>query len=130
MHFVSPRRSGEWTPAKAVTFIVTLAASRSVTLAAHEADRAFAEAWNAALKAREANRPKARAKGDKSDSSDNPRSSRPQADSARASAAWIPLMDDEHGALRETESARRDSFFASLARSLVSAPLAARHSRQ
>jgi hypothetical protein len=147
LHFLSwprrPRRSGEWTPVKAVTFIVTLAASRSVTLAAHEAgmsrksayalkdrDRAFAEAWDAALKAREANRPKARAKGDKSDSSDNPRSSRPQGDSARAAAAWNPLMDDEHGALRDTESARRDSFFASLARSLVSAPLAARHSRQ
>jgi hypothetical protein len=147
LHFLSlprrPRRSGEWTPAKAVTFIVTLAASRSVTLSAHEAgmsrksayalkdrDRAFAEAWNAALRAREANRPKARAKGDKSDSSDNPRSSRPQGDGARAAAAWNPLMDDEHGALRDTELAHRDSFFASLARSLVSAPLAARHSRQ
>jgi hypothetical protein len=27
-----PLRPGEWTPAKAVTFIVTLAATRSVTL--------------------------------------------------------------------------------------------------
>jgi hypothetical protein len=147
MHFLSPprrpRRSGEWTPAKAVTFIVTLAASRSVTLAAHEAgmsrksayalkdrDRAFAAAWNAALKARDAVRPKARAKGDKSDSSDNPRSARLQGDSARAAPAWNPLMDDERGALRHAESARRDWFFASLARPLVSAPLAARRSRQ
>jgi hypothetical protein len=59
-----PRRSGEWTPAKAVTFIVTLAATRSVTLAAREAgmsrksayglkarDPAFAAAWAAAVKA-------------------------------------------------------------------------------
>jgi hypothetical protein len=59
-----PRRSGEWTPARAVTFIVTLAASRSVTLAARQAgmsrksayglksrDPAFAAAWSAAMKA-------------------------------------------------------------------------------
>jgi cobalamin biosynthesis protein CbiG len=59
-----PLRSGEWTPAKAVTFIVTLAATRSVTLAAREAgmsrksayglkarDPAFAAAWAAAAKA-------------------------------------------------------------------------------
>ena len=68
MHFLSrprrPRRSGEWTSAKAVTFIVTLAATRSVTLAAHEAgmsrksayvlkarDPAFASAWAAAVTA-------------------------------------------------------------------------------
>jgi hypothetical protein len=57
-----PRRSGEWTEAKAVTFIVTLAASRSVTLAAARAgmsrkaayalkrrDPAFASAWVEAL---------------------------------------------------------------------------------
>lgn len=57
-----PHRAGEWTEAKAVTFIVTLAASRSVTLAAARAgmsrkaayslkrrDAMFASAWNAAL---------------------------------------------------------------------------------
>jgi hypothetical protein len=56
-----PRRASEWTEAKAVTFIVTLAAARSVTLAAARAgmsrksayalrirDPAFAAAWNAA----------------------------------------------------------------------------------
>ena len=56
------RRAGEWTAAKAVTFIVTLAARQSVTLAAARAgmsrksayalkgkDCAFAAAWNAAL---------------------------------------------------------------------------------
>ena len=59
-----PRRAGEWTEAKAVTFIVTLAASRSVTLAAARAgmsrkpayalkrrDARFAAAWLAALAA-------------------------------------------------------------------------------
>lgn len=59
-----PRRTGEWTHAKAVTFIVTLAATRSVTLAARRSgmsrkaayalksrDPAFAGAWNAALAA-------------------------------------------------------------------------------
>lgn len=68
MHFLSrprrPHRSGEWTPDRAVTFIVTLAASRSVTLAARAAgmsrksayglkarDRAFAAAWTAAVRA-------------------------------------------------------------------------------
>ena len=64
-----PRRSGEWTRAKAVTFIVTLAASRSVTLAARRAgmsrksayalksrDRAFAQAWETALNARQMSR--------------------------------------------------------------------------
>jgi hypothetical protein len=53
-----PLRSGDWTQAKAVTFIVTLAATNSVTLAAREAgmsrksayalksrDPAFAAAW-------------------------------------------------------------------------------------
>ena len=56
------RRADEWTAAKAVTFIVTLAARQSVTLAAARAgmsrksayalkgkDCAFAAAWNAAL---------------------------------------------------------------------------------
>jgi len=59
-----PRRSGEWTQGRAVTFIVTLAAARSVTLAARAAgmsrkaayalrsrDPAFASAWNAAIAA-------------------------------------------------------------------------------
>jgi hypothetical protein len=59
-----PRRSGEWTSDRAVTFIVTLAATRSVTLAARGAgmsrksayalrarDAAFAAAWTAAANA-------------------------------------------------------------------------------
>ena len=59
---VSPRRPHQWTQAKVVTFIVTLASRQSVTLAAARAgmsrksayalkgkDCAFAAAWNAAL---------------------------------------------------------------------------------
>jgi hypothetical protein len=59
-----PRRPHEWSAAKIVTFIVTLAAHRSVTLAATRAgtsrksayalkrrDPAFAAAWLAALTA-------------------------------------------------------------------------------
>ena len=147
MHLLSRprrrRRPHEWSSARAVTFIVTLAATRCVTLAAQAAgmsrksayalkdrDCAFAEAWNAALKARESNRLRPRAKGDKSDKSDNPRTSPAQGDSGRAAAAWNPLIDNEDGALRHVESARRDRFFASLARSLDPAPLAARRSRQ
>jgi hypothetical protein len=68
------RRNGEWSTGKAVTFIVTLAATRSVTLAARSAgmsrksayalkarDPAFARAWNAAL----AVKPSTKAEGDK-----------------------------------------------------------------
>jgi len=59
-----PRRPGDWTSALAVTFIVTLAATRSVTLAARavgmsrksayalkQRDPAFAFAWAAASRA-------------------------------------------------------------------------------
>ena len=70
MHFLfRPRhvpRAGGWTSDKVVTFIVTLAATRSVTLAAHAAamsrksayalrarDSAFAKGWMAAMKAGE-----------------------------------------------------------------------------
>jgi hypothetical protein len=62
-----PRRAGEWTPDRVVTFIVTLAATGSVTLAARESgmsrksayalksrDPAFASAWAAAARARAA----------------------------------------------------------------------------
>lgn len=58
------RRPGEWTPGRAVTFIVTLAATRSVILAARRAgmsrksayalksrDSAFSGAWHSALNA-------------------------------------------------------------------------------
>jgi hypothetical protein len=76
-----PRRAGEWTSGAAVTFIVNLAASRSVTLAAREAgmsrkaayalrgrDAAFAAAWAAALAARTA----PRRQGDKVEQVEDP----------------------------------------------------------
>ena len=63
-YFRRPRRAGEWSQGKAVTFIVTLAAYRSVTLAAKRAgmsrksayalkgrDSGFAAAWKSALAA-------------------------------------------------------------------------------
>jgi hypothetical protein len=130
-----PRLAGEWTHAKAVTFVVTLAAfeagmSRKSAYALKDRDCAFAKAWSAALKAWDANRRKGRSEGDTSDSSDNPRISPARRNRMRAAAAWNPLIDDARGAMRDAESARRDSFFASLAVSLDSAPLAARRSRQ
>ena len=97
MQFLSrprrPRRSGEWTPAKAVTFIVTLAAHRSVTLAAEEAgmsrksayvlkdrDPAFAAAWDAALRTR-----KSRRQGDKVEEVEGPPVSSSQGNTLHAS---------------------------------------------
>ena len=113
-----PRRSGEWTPAKAITFIVTLAASRSVTFAAHEAgmsrksayalkgrDGAFAAAWNAALKAR---------KGRKKEEMHEPPVSSSQGDKrpAAASSNWSSIR-------RRRDEAMRDLFFARLAATQV-----------
>jgi hypothetical protein len=83
------RRSGEWTEAKAVTFTVTLAASRSVTFAAARAgmsrkaayslkrrDSSFASAWHDALSVLidpRRCRAKCSAQGDKIDEIDSPR---------------------------------------------------------
>lgn len=123
-----PRRAHEWSAAKAVTFIVTLAASQSVTLAARAAgmsrksayalkarDSAFAAAWAAALSARSA----ARREGDKADNSDKPPCSRRQGDirAPRRSA--------------RVDAFARDLFFAELARrNRDSADLARRAPRQ
>jgi hypothetical protein len=73
-----PHRSHEWSKGKAVTFIVTLAATQSVTLAAKAAgmsrkaayalksrDPAFADAWKVAVAARRQSAPKAPAEGNK-----------------------------------------------------------------
>jgi len=111
-HFRRPRRAGEWTEAKAVTFIVTLAASHSVTLAAARSgmsrkaayalrsrDAAFGAAWNEALRAtaRQA------AQGDKvSEVYDSPFRT-PQGDD-------FLLRTD-----RSFDAAMRDLFFAQLA---------------
>jgi len=87
------RRSSDWSPAKAVTFIVTLAAHRSVTLAAEEAgmsrksayvlkdrDPAFAAAWDAALRTR-----KSRRQGDKVEEVEGPPVSSSQGNTLHAS---------------------------------------------
>lgn len=84
------QRAGEWTQAKAVTFIVTLAARRSVTLAAQRSgmsrkaayalkhrNPAFAAAWNAAIAAS--------MQGDKVDEADRPRISSSQGNKRRPS---------------------------------------------
>lgn len=106
-----PRRSGEWTEAKAVTFIVTLAATQSVTLAARRAgisrksayalksrDRAFAEAWKAAIAA---GRP--RREGDKVGEVHGPRVRTSQGNTRR------PRRTFDFNAML------RDDFFAGLA---------------
>ncbi len=112
------RRPHEWSPGKAVTFIVTLAATRSVTLAARESgmsrksayalkdrDPAFAAAWDAALKARPARR-----QGDKVDEVHQPPVSPGQGDRRKRpeSSNWSTKRRQHDGALR-------DLFFARLA---------------
>ena len=123
LHFLSrPRRATrahEWSHAKAVTFIVTLAASGSVTLAAREAgmsrksayalkarDPAFAAVWNAAAgkrkrnEAREVNRP----------------SVSPGQGDSRAHAALSVSSFGQRDAVRRAADAYRDRLFDSLAR--------------
>jgi hypothetical protein len=102
-----PRRSGEWTQGRAVTFIVTLAATRSVTLAARAAgmsrkaayalksrDHAFASAWNAAIAA---NRP-AKPQGNKVEEIDG--------------LPFSPGQGNRRS--RSFDAALRDRFFSSL----------------
>ena len=114
-----PRRNGEWSGSKALIFIVTLAAHRSVTLAAREAgmsrksayalkarDPAFAEAWGEALKnARNARQ------GDEVQEVHNPRTSLSQGDKTRRTASSRSSTVQ----LRRIEELRRDRFFARLA---------------
>jgi hypothetical protein len=111
-------RSHEWDAGKAVTFIVTLAATRCVTLAAKESgmsrksayalkdrDPAFAAAWKAAVKPR---------RGDKSDKSDRPRMAPAQGDGPpRASLSKVSTAESDMR--RKAAEAERDRFFARLA---------------
>jgi hypothetical protein len=113
-----PRRSHEWSAGKAVTFIVTLAATRSVTLAAREArmsrksayalkarDPAFAAAWNAAVKA---------GKGDKADKPDRPPV--PVAEGRKPARAELSNSAPAHGRpVRLAADHHRDLFFSRLA---------------
>lgn len=127
----SPRRrhrSHEWTGAKAVTFIVTLAATGNVTLAARAAgmsrksayalesrDPGFAAAWQSALDAR-----RRRRQGDKVGEADTPPAPPGQGDSAIPAAgpnsATGPRPD------RALHEAARDLFFARLAANRGFAP--------
>jgi hypothetical protein len=113
-----PRRSHEWNAGTAVTFIVTLAATGSVTLAAREAgmsrksayalrarDPAFAASWDAALNA---------SKGHKVDEVDRPPISTGQGNSRTAAAASL-VSTDRRQALNGFDTLRRDAFFARLA---------------
>ena len=121
MHLLSrprrPLRSGEWTSAKAVTFIVTLAATRSVTLAAREAgmsrksayalqarDPAFATAWAAAVKAGAG----ISRQGDK------------------VEEVHVPRVSTSHGDRPPSRSDRERAFVRLVARIRESAPLAPR----
>lgn len=121
MHLLSrplrPRRNGEWSGSRALTFIVTLAAHRSVTLAAREAgmsrksayalkarDPAFAGAWDEALKSASRKR-----QGDEVQEVHNPRTSLSQGDKSRRTAP--PKSSTQ----RRIEELRRDRFFARLA---------------
>ncbi len=85
-----PRRASDWTEAKAVTFIVTLAARQSVTLAARSAgmsrksayllrarNSAFSMAWDTACAAGES-----KFQGDKACEACNPPIAAPQGDTA------------------------------------------------
>lgn len=113
-----PRRSHEWNAGKAVTFIVTLAATRSVTLAASEAgmsrksayalkdrDAAFAQAWNAALGTR---------KADKVEDVQGPAFSSSQGNTATRKRTSISSTA-ERDMRRRAADAQRDRFFARLA---------------
>lgn len=122
------RRVHEWTEARAVTFIVTLAATQSVTLGARRSgmsrksayalkarDPAFAAAWAEALTARSA----ARREGNEADKVDRPPPSPRQGD----------IRAPRRGA--RADAFARDLFFAELARrNRDSAGLAGRAPRQ
>jgi hypothetical protein len=107
-----PNRPHEWSKGKAVTFIVTLAATRSVTLAAKAAgmsrkaayalksrDPAFAHAWKVAAGARPQSARKAPAEGNK----------------ANPAARSIWSTGRRHPRDRRAEEALRDRFLARLA---------------
>ena len=126
MHLLSrprrPRRSGEWTSDGAVTFIVTLAVSRSVTLAARKAgmsrksayalkgrDPVFASPWAAAMQARQV-RGLSSSKGDK------------------VKEVHEPSVSPRHGDTSPSRLDRERAFAGLVARLRESPPLAPRAS--
>ena len=117
-----PRRAGEWTDGAAIAFLVTLAAHKSVTLAARAAcmsrksayalkarESAFAEAWAIALAAP----PYRPVEGD---------TAKRAAPSTSSTAFSAPIA-------RNVDAIRRDRFFAALrvsnerSRQVAAAPL-------
>jgi hypothetical protein len=120
------RRAGEWTPEKAVTFIVTLVATGRVTLAARNAgmsrksayalksrDPAFASAWTAAIKAGATKRARTApslSKGDKVDEVDAGGVPAPQGDKTARDSRW-----SNDAPRRQATAEQRDLFFARLA---------------
>ena len=109
-----PTRAGDWTRAGAVTFIVTLAATRNVTLAARAAgmsrkaayalrdrDSRFADAWRAALAV-----PSARRQGDKVEEVEGPPNSPGQGNNVTRARPPAAAHD------RRQEERLRDAFFA------------------
>ena len=121
-----PRRPHEWSNGKIVTFLVTLAASRSVTLAARAAgmsrksayalksrDPAFADAWAKALLA---------SKGHKVEEIEGVPVSPTQGDAAtRAAPSNVSTGQRGGEDERRRQNAVRDRFFAQLASRRISA---------
>ena len=121
-----PRRAYEWSNGKIVTFLVTLAATQSVTLAARGAgmsrksayalkvrDPAFADAWAKALHA---------SKGHKVEEIKGVPVSPPQGDAAtRAATSSVSTGQHAREDERRRQNAFRDRFFAQLASRRISA---------
>ena len=121
-----PRRAHEWSGGKIVTFLVTLAATQSVTLAARGAgmsrksayalkgrDPAFADAWNKALRTR---------KSDKVEEVEGVRVLPLRDDTAtRAAPSNVSIGQRGREDERRRQSALRDRFFAQLAGRRISA---------
>lgn len=114
-------RPGEWTRLKAVTFIVTLAATRCVTLAATSAgmsrksayalkarDCAFSDAWHSALIASAPSR-----QGIEVDEVEDPPVRLSQGDTPRGAAPSTSSNRQRRN--RRHDDAARDLFFARLA---------------
>jgi hypothetical protein len=102
-----PRRTGEWTDGAAIAFLATLAAHKSVTLAARAAcmsrksayalkarDSAFAEAWTIALAA--------------------PPFRPVEGDTAKRAALSTSSTASPTQLARNVDAIRRDRFFAAL----------------
>ena len=135
MPFASPRRRSrrahEWTRTKAVTFIVTLARTRNVTLAARASgmsrksayalksrDAAFASAWAEALKGPVLSLSKDR----KAEQMDGAPVSPLEGNRRNRATPSTDSTSATQLALRRADEALRDAFFARLRDSAALAP--------